>query len=83
MLEHSPKKKQNIGLSRTFDLEKGREKLELVILGRDRICELLAVVEGLQQGLEAVVDHRHFDGHRRYFIELLGLIGKVEPRSDV
>jgi hypothetical protein len=43
----------------TFHLEKGWEKLELVILGGDGIRELLAVVEGLQKGLEAVVYQRH------------------------
>jgi hypothetical protein len=44
---------------KAFHLEKGWEKLELVILGGDGIRELLAVVEGLQKGLEAVVYQRH------------------------
>jgi hypothetical protein len=43
----------------TLDFEKGRQKLELVVLGIDRICKLLAIVEGLQEGLEAVVHHGH------------------------
>jgi len=43
----------------TFDLEEGRKELVLVLLGRDRVGKLLAIVEWLQQGLKAIVDRRH------------------------
>lgn len=56
----------------TLDLEKGRQKLELVINGVDGIRKLLAVVERLQQGLEAVIRQRHDAGHRRGGIYELG-----------
>ena len=39
----------------TLDLQEGRQQLVLVLLCRDRVCQLLAIVERLQQGLEAVV----------------------------
>lgn len=48
----------------TLDLQEGRQQLVLVLLGGYRIRQLLAVVEGLQQGLEAVVDCTH-RGSRR------------------
>jgi hypothetical protein len=45
----------------TLDLQEGWQKLVLVLLGGDRVGQLLAIVKGLQEGLEAVVlDHRHF-----------------------
>lgn len=46
----------------TFDLEESRQELVLVLLGGDGICELLAIVEWLQQGLEAIVNQRHRGG---------------------
>lgn len=50
-------------LIHTLDFEKGGQKLKFVVLGVDRVCELLAVVEGLQQGLEAIIHQRHRVGH--------------------
>lgn len=45
----------------TLDFQEGWQKLVLVLLGGDGVSQLLAIVEGLQEGLEAVVlDHRHF-----------------------
>jgi hypothetical protein len=47
----------------TFDLEERGQELIFVLLGGYWIGELLAIVEGLQQGLEAVVERSH--GGRR------------------
>lgn len=53
------------GRALTFNLEECRQQLELVFLGRDGIGQLLAVVERLQQGLEAIVYQRHLVCHLR------------------
>lgn len=53
----------------TFDFEKCRQQLELVFLGRDRVGQLLAVVEGLQQGLKAIVYQRHLERHLEQFMD--------------
>lgn len=45
--------------SHTFNLEEGGQELVLVLLCGNWVCKLLAIVEGLQEGLEAVVEHRH------------------------
>lgn len=46
---------------RTFDLQEGGQQLVLVLLGGNRVCELLAIVEWLQKGLKPiVVGHWHF-----------------------
>lgn len=49
----------------TFNLEEGWEELEFILLGGDGISKLLAIVEGLQKGLEAIVYQRHLEGHRK------------------
>ena len=46
-------------LDEALDLEEGGEQLELVLLGGDGVCQTLAVVERLEEGLEAVVDRLH------------------------
>jgi hypothetical protein len=43
----------------TFDFQESWQELEFVLLCRDRICKLLAIVEGLEERLETVVRHRH------------------------
>ncbi len=43
----------------TLDFQERGEELIFVLSRLDRICELLAIVKWLQQGLEAVVDDRH------------------------
>lgn len=44
----------------TFDFQEGRQELVLVLLGTDWVAELFAIVERLEEGLEAIVlNHRH------------------------
>lgn len=57
------------GENLTLDFEKCRQQLELVFLGRDGIGQLLAVVERLQQGLEAIVYQRHLGRHRKEIMD--------------
>ena len=51
-------------LDQALDLEKGRQQLKLVLGGADGIRELLAVIEWLEEGLEAVVSERHGECYR-------------------
>jgi hypothetical protein len=54
---------------RTLDLQEGRQQLKLVFLGGYGVCELLAIVEWLEQSFEAVVHQRHLVGHLRGHME--------------
>ena len=49
----------------TFDLQERWQQLVLVLDGGNRIRETFAIVERLEESLEAVIDQRHFDGCRR------------------
>lgn len=52
----------------TLDFQEGWQKLELVLLCGNRIRKLLAIIEWLQESLEAIVDRRHLKCHLRAHI---------------
>lgn len=71
------------GRALTFNLEECRQQLELVFLGRDGIRQLLAVVERLQQGLEAIVYQRHLECHLQGVMNWTGGVDDVDGMIQV